>query len=61
MNGWAIDPVNAVLAIPLAAAALLALLPRYRLTARLNMLASLLTLVAALSLARAGASSEIGE
>jgi hydrogenase-4 component F len=39
-----------MLAIPLAAAALLAVLPGYRLTARLNVLASLLMLLAALSL-----------
>ena len=44
------DAVSAVLAIPLAAAALLAALPGYRLTARLNVLATLLTLLAALSL-----------
>lgn len=46
----AFDAVTAVLLIPVAAAALLALLPGYRLTARLNVLASLLTLLAALSL-----------
>jgi hydrogenase-4 component F len=44
------DAVSAVLAIPLAAAAFLAALPGYRLTARLNVLATLLTLLAALSL-----------
>ena len=44
------DAISAVLAIPLAAAALLAALPGYRLTARLNVLATLLTLLAALSL-----------
>ncbi|HXV30872.1 MAG TPA: hydrogenase 4 subunit F [Sinorhizobium sp.] len=44
------DPVALVLLIPIVAAALLALLPGYRLTARLNVLASLLTLIAALSL-----------
>jgi hydrogenase-4 component F len=44
------DAMGAVLAIPLAAAALLAALPGYRLTARLNVLATLLTLLAALSL-----------
>ncbi|CAN7704615.1 hydrogenase 4 subunit F [Pararhizobium sp. LjRoot238] len=44
------DPVAAVLLIPIAAAALLALLPGYRMTARLNVFASLLTLIAALSL-----------
>ena len=40
----------AVLIIPAVAAALLALLPGYRLTARLNVLATLLTFLAALSL-----------
>ena len=43
-------PPELVLLIPLAAAAVLALLPGYRLTARLNMAATLLTLLAALSL-----------
>jgi hydrogenase-4 membrane subunit HyfE len=42
--------ITAVLAIPLAAAALLALLPGHRLTARINAVASGLTLLAALSL-----------
>ncbi|MGN7882207.1 hydrogenase 4 subunit F [Ensifer sp. 22460] len=45
-----LDPVALVLLIPIVAAALLALLPGYRLTARLNVLASFLTLLAALSL-----------
>src|SRR5271163_4657341 len=44
------EATTAVLVIPAAAAALLAVLPGYRLTARLNMLASLLTFLAALSL-----------
>ncbi|NKJ34940.1 hydrogenase 4 subunit F [Rhizobium sp. SG570] len=44
------DAVTAVLVIPIVAAALLALLPGYRMTARLNVFASLLTLLAALSL-----------
>ncbi|EJJ25189.1 hydrogenase 4 subunit F [Rhizobium sp. CF142] len=44
------DAVAAILLIPVAAAALLALLPGYRMTARLNVAASLLTLLAALSL-----------
>jgi hydrogenase-4 component F len=44
------DPVAAVLVIPAAAAALLATLPGYRLSARLNVLASLSTLVSALLL-----------
>jgi len=43
-------PIAAVLVIPLLAAALLAILPGYRLTARLNVAASLLTLLAALLL-----------
>jgi hydrogenase-4 component F len=41
---------EAVLLVPLCAAALLALLPSYRLAARINVAASLLTLLAALSL-----------
>jgi hydrogenase-4 component F len=40
----------AVLAIPVVAAALLALLPGYKLSARLNVVATLLTFLAALSL-----------
>jgi hydrogenase-4 component F len=44
------DAVIAVLAVPAAAAALLAALPGYRITARLNVLATLLTLLSALSL-----------
>lgn len=44
------DAVTAVLVIPIAAAAFLALLPGYRMTARLNIVASLLTLLAALLL-----------
>jgi len=50
MSGPLLEPATAVLAIPLVAAAILALLPGYRLTARLNVAASLLTLLAALSL-----------
>ncbi len=45
-----IDPVALVLLFPIVSAALLALLPGYRLTSRLNMLASFLTLIAALAL-----------
>jgi len=41
------QPLTAILAIPLMAAGLLAVLPGYRLTSRLNVLASGLTLVAA--------------
>jgi len=44
------NAVKAVLAIPICAAALLAWLPGYRLTARLNVFASLLTFLSALSL-----------
>ena len=45
-----LDTVHAVLLIPLGAAALLAVLPGYRLTARLNVFAAFLTFVAAASL-----------
>jgi hydrogenase-4 component F len=41
------DPIVAILVIPAAAALLLALLPGYRLTSRLNVLASFLTLTSA--------------
>jgi hydrogenase-4 component F len=44
------DAITAVLVIPLAAAALLAALPGYRTTARLNVFAALLTCLAALTL-----------
>jgi hydrogenase-4 component F len=50
MGALAFNGVTAVLAIPLAAALVLALAPGYRITARFNMLACLLTLLAALSL-----------
>src|SRR3979411_2330259 len=50
MNLPSFDPVAAVLLIPIGSAALLAALPGYRLTARLNVVASLLTFVSALSL-----------
>ena len=43
MNLGSFDPVMAVLLIPIGAAALLAALPGYRLTARLNVAASLAT------------------
>jgi hydrogenase-4 component F len=49
MTGF-FDAVTLVLALPPLAAALLAALPGYRLSARLNVLASFLTLLAALSL-----------
>lgn len=48
MSAQGLDAVTAVLLVPLGAAAVLALLPGYRLTARLNVLAALLTLLAAL-------------
>jgi len=44
------NPAAAVLVIPIVAAALLAALPGYRLTARLNVVASLATFLSALSL-----------
>lgn len=47
---FAFDAFVAVLAIPIAAAALLALMPGYKATARINVAASLLTFAAALSL-----------
>lgn len=50
MTAPGLDAVTAVLLIPLAGAGLLAVLPGYRLTARLNVLLALLTLLAALSL-----------
>src|ERR1700739_1871573 len=46
MNAF-LNGVTLILAIPAAAAAVLAVLSDYRLSARLNMLASLLTLLAA--------------
>jgi hydrogenase-4 component F len=45
-----IDAVSAVLAIPFAAAIVLAILPGYKLTSRLNVFASALTFLAALQL-----------
>ena len=50
MSGLEFNAVYAVLGVPAAAAALLAFLPGYRLTSRLNVLASALTLAAAASL-----------
>jgi len=50
MTAPPVDTVAAVLLVPIGAATLLAVLPSYRLSARLNVLASLLTLLAALSL-----------
>lgn len=50
MNGFSFDAEVAILVIPLAAAAVLALLPAYRAAATLNVLAALATLVSAVSL-----------
>ena len=50
LNDLPFDPIAAILVIPAASAVLLVLLPGYWLTARLNVLAALLTFVAALSL-----------
>ena len=50
MSVSSFDPVAAVLLIPIGSAALLAVLPGYRLTARLNVVASLATFLSALSL-----------
>ena len=41
MSPLGFDPVNAVLAIPAAAAVLLTLLPGYRLSARVNVIAAM--------------------
>ena len=49
MNGM-FEPVIAVLGIPAVAAAVLAVLPGYRLTANLNVVATFLTFLAAVSL-----------
>ena len=50
MNRGSFDAVTAILLIPVCSAALLAILPGYRLTARVNMLASFFTFLSALSL-----------
>src|SRR6202166_1282432 len=50
MSGYSFDALAAVLLIPIGSAALLAALPGYRLTARLNVVASFATFLAALSL-----------
>lgn len=50
MTAAGLDAVSAVLLIPLAGAGVLAVLPGYRLSARLNVVLSLLTLLAALAL-----------
>ena len=50
MSGFVFDAVDAVLLVPILSAGLLALLPDYRLAAKVNVGAAFLTLVAALSL-----------
>ncbi|MGH6814449.1 MAG: hydrogenase 4 subunit F [Hyphomicrobiaceae bacterium] len=50
MTGLPIEPVGIILLVPALAAGLLAVLPGYRLTARLNVLATFLTFCAGLSL-----------
>ncbi len=55
MSGLSFDQVQAILFIPLAAAALLGFIVNYRLGARINVLACLLTLLVALSLFVTGA------
>src|SRR5206468_2645215 len=50
MSSLGIDAVSAILAIPAVAAVLLASLPGYRLTSRLNVFATFLTLCAAVAL-----------
>ena len=50
MSALTFAPVVTILLIPIAAAAILALVPDYRLGARINMLACLVTLLVALSL-----------
>ncbi|WP_119274384.1 hydrogenase 4 subunit F [Taklimakanibacter deserti] len=50
MTAVEFTPMTALLAIPALSAAILALLPGYRLTSRLNVLAALLTFLASLSL-----------
>ncbi|TGV76717.1 hydrogenase 4 subunit F, partial [Mesorhizobium sp. M00.F.Ca.ET.149.01.1.1] len=50
MSAFSFDAVAAILFIPAAAAAILAALPNYKMTALVNVIASLLTLLAALSL-----------
>jgi hydrogenase-4 component F len=50
VNAFVPDGVALILAIPAATAAILAMAPGYRLSARLNVLSSLLTFIAALSL-----------
>jgi hydrogenase-4 component F len=52
------DQVYAVIVIPFASAAILAILPGYRLTSALNVFASFLTLLAGLNLLRTGNSTD---
>jgi hydrogenase-4 component F len=52
-----VNPVAAILTVPLAAAALLSFIPNYRLAARINMLAALLGVIAAAALFAVGPSS----
>jgi formate hydrogenlyase subunit 3/multisubunit Na+/H+ antiporter MnhD subunit len=47
---WVFDPLTAILGIPVLAAALLVALPGYRLAATLNVVATFLTLLAAIAL-----------
>jgi hydrogenase-4 component F len=54
MSGFADIAIRAVLLVPLGAAVLLAVLPGYRLTARLNVLAAMTTFAAALALLGGG-------
>ena len=54
MTGIADHAIRAILLVPLGAALLLAALPGYRLTARLNVLATMLTFAAALALLLGG-------
>ncbi|MCO5147069.1 MAG: hydrogenase 4 subunit F, partial [Aquamicrobium sp.] len=60
MSGFSFDAAVAVLVIPAVAAAVLALLPGYRAAARVNVLASFMTFLAALSLF-AGGKGEAGQ
>ena len=50
MSGLPFNPIGAILTVPLVASAMLALLPGYRATARLNVAATFITLLAALGL-----------
>ncbi len=50
MNGFLLDPVGLIVAVPVVSAAILALMPGYRLSSWLNMLACLITLLASASL-----------